>query len=357
VPYTFTLDQLSEAGRAIFSAYGIPHDQAATIGTFLARANLVGHDSHGVIRIPEYIRYLDAGDIEKRAVLETIQDSGPLLLLRGNFGFGQVLGSWAMEKAIAKAREHGYCLMALNQSAHLGRIGDWPSMAVAAGFMSVHFVNTHGGGKIVAPFGGSDRRMSANPFAAGIPVPGRTPVIVDISTSAIAGGKIHVAYNKGVPVPPGCVLDRNGEPTTDPSDFMHGLGALLNFGGHKGFSIGFLCDILAGAFTGAPCSHPGIHRVANAMFTVLMDPALYRDADSFYAEVIRYIDYLKASPLRAGFSEILYPGEPEARTEQYRRANGIPIDDATWDEIVGVAARLGCSLPVSSQGTLRTSAT
>lgn len=329
-------------GTAIFTAYGVAAEQAVIVGQLLARANLVGHDSHGVIRIPEYIAYMDRGDVEKVAQLDVMQDSGPLLLLRGNFGFGQVLGTWAMRKAIAKAREGGVALMGLNQTGHLGRIGDWPSMAVEAGLVSVHFVNTHGGGKIVAPWGGAERRMSANPFAAGIPVPGRTPVIVDISTSAIAGGKIHVAYNKGVPIPEGCVIDRNGELTTDPGDFMHGLGALLNFGGHKGFSLGFLCDILAGALTGAPCSHPDINRVANSMLTILIDPAVFRDLDGFNAEVSRYIDYLKASPPRPGFTEVLYPGEPEARMERHRTGHGIPVDDTTWSEITAVAERLGC---------------
>jgi LDH2 family malate/lactate/ureidoglycolate dehydrogenase len=151
-----------------------------------------------------------------------------------------------------------------------------------------------------------------------------------------------------VPIPENCVIDRNGELTTDPSDFMHGLGALLNFGGHKGFSVGFLCDILAGALTGAPCSHPQITRVANAMLTILFEPGVFRDAEGFYAEVIRYIDYLKASPPRSGFSEILYPGEPEARTERHRNENGIPIDDTTWNEIVEIANRLGCAGLMSS---------
>jgi uncharacterized oxidoreductase len=129
---------------------------------------------------------------------------------------------------------------------------------------------------------------------------------------------------------------------------MSGLGALLNFGGHKGFSIGFLCDILAGAFTGALCSHPNVNRVANAMFTVLLDPGVFRDAAGFYAEVTRYIDYLKASPLRPGFSEILYPGEPEARMERQRTDTGIPVDDTTWAEIREVAGRLGCRLHAST---------
>jgi uncharacterized oxidoreductase len=330
----FTAQQLTETAASIFTAHGVPEDQAVIVGRSLAKANLVGHDSHGVIRVKEYLEYLERRDVEPRANLTVIKDAGPILQLSGNFGFGQVLGAWAMEKGIAKAREHGFCLMGLNQSGHLGRIGEWPEMAVAAGLISVHFVNTHGGGKIVAPFGGAERRMSANPIAAGVPVPGRAPVLIDISTSAIAGGKIHVAYNKGTSIPEGCVIDRNGDLTTDPSDFMHGVGALLNFGGHKGFALGFLCDILAGALTGAPCSHPDIKRVANAMFTLILDPAQFGEPDAFYAEVKRYIDYLKASALRPGFSEVLYPGEPEARMQRERMANGIPIDAMTWNEIV-----------------------
>jgi uncharacterized oxidoreductase len=343
----FTAQRLAETAASIFAAYGVPEDQAAIVGRSLAKANLVGHDSHGVIRVKEYIEYLDRHDVEPRAELTVTKDAGPILQLSGNFGFGQVLGAWAMERGIAKAQEHGFCLLGLNQSGHLGRIGEWPEMAVAAGLISIHFVNTHGAGKIVAPFGGAERRMSANPFAAGVPVPGRTPVLIDISTSAIAGGKIHVAYNKGTSIPEGCVIDRHGHLTTDPSDFMHGLGALLNFGGHKGFAIGFLCDILAGALTGAPCSHPDIKRVANAMFTVIVDPAQFGDPAAFYAEVTRYIDYEKASPLRPGFTEVLYPGEPEARTGRERTANGIPIDDMTWKEITETGARFGLQIQSS----------
>lgn len=343
----FQTPQLIEIVSSIFAAYGVPADQALMIARSLVRANLAGHDSHGVIRVKEYIAYLDRKDVEAVAELAVTRDAGPVLQLSGNFGFGQVLGAWAMEKGIARAREHGFCLMGLNQCGHLGRIGEWPEMAVAASLVSIHFVNTHGGGKIVAPYGGAERRMSANPFAAGVPIPGRTPVIVDISTSAIAGGKIHVAYNKGTPIPEGCVIDRNGNLTTDPADFMHGLGALLNFGGHKGYAVGFLCDILAGALTGAPCSHPDIKRVANAMFSVILDPARFNDPAAFYAEAARYIDYLKASPLRPGFTEVLYPGEPEARSERNRLQNGIPLDETTWNEIAETGARFGLSWNVA----------
>jgi hydroxycarboxylate dehydrogenase B len=337
--YTFTERYLADVVSSIFAAYGVSPGQAAMIGAALSRANLVGHDSHGVIRVREYIEWLDRGDVVPNAELEVLKDNGPVLLLSGNYGFGQVIGAWAMEAALAKAREHGFAIMGLRQSGHLGRIGDWPAMATAAGLISLHFVNTHGGGKIVAPFGGSDRRMSANPFAAGVPLPDRTPMIVDFSTSAIAGGKIHVAYNKGVTIPENCVIDRDGQLTTDPTDFMNGLGALLSFGGHKGFALGLVCDVLAGALTGAPCSDPSITRVANAMLTILIDPGQFGEADSFYAEITRYIDYLKGSPLRPGFDEIMYPGEPEARTAKRRSVEGIPIDHATWAEIVEAAGR------------------
>jgi hydroxycarboxylate dehydrogenase B len=337
--HVLTMSELARISSSIFSAYGVPEKQADIVGKSLAKANLLGHDSHGVIRIPQYITWLETGDVQPEAKIDIVKDIGSVVLIRGNFGFGQVIGRWAMEIAIARAKETGFVLMGLNRSGHLGRIGEYPEMAVEEGLLSLHFVNTHGGGKIVAPYGGTERRMSANPFAAGIPIPGRVPVIIDISTSAIAGGKVHVAHNRGENVPEGCLLDQNGRPTVDPTDFVAGKGALLNFGGHKGYAIGLLCDVLAGAFCDASCSHPETNRVANAMFSIVAKPGLLRDEDGFHQEVSRYIDYLKTSPLREGFDEILYPGEPEARTVERRTSEGISVDDTTWSEIVSVARK------------------
>jgi uncharacterized oxidoreductase len=341
---TLRWEPLRDLARAIFASRGVPEDQAHMVADALVRANLAGHDSHGVIRIPEYVEWMGRGDVQPVAEIRVLKNHGPLLAIEGNHGFGQVIGRAAMNLALSAAREHGLAVMHLSHSAHLGRIGDYPAMAVEAGFLSVHFVNTHGGGRIVAPYGGSDRRMSANPVAAGIPVPGRTPVIIDFSTCAIAGGKVHVAHNMGRQVPAGCLIDRHGRPTTDPAEFMSGFGALLGFAGHRGYAIGFLCDVLAGALGPASCSHPALTRVANAMLTIILSPGAFRPEQEFHAEVARYIDYLKGSPLREGFSEILYPGEPEARTERARMASGIELDDNTWAAIVNVAAR--CRVPV-----------
>jgi hydroxycarboxylate dehydrogenase B len=341
---TLSAAQLTRISSSIFVACGVPKDEADVVGEALAQANLAGHDSHGVIRIPEYVRSLENGDLTRKAEIQIIKDTDVVTLIAGNNGFGQVIGRWAMKIAIEKARKQGFTFMALNHSGHLGRIGDYPALAAKEGFVSLHFINTHGAGKIVAPFGGLERRMSANPIAAGIPVPGRTAIIIDMSTSAIAGGKVHVAYNKGEPIPEGCVLNQAGELTTDPTDFVEGGGALLHFGGHKGFALGLLCDILAGALCDASCSHPDIDRVANAMLTIILDPALFRDSEGFYREVIRYVDYLKGSALRPGFQEILYPGEPEARTESRRSKEGIYVDNRTWEEITTAASKYGITV-------------
>lgn len=344
-----TASELARIAGALFVAYGVPQDQAMIVGDALAQANLAGHDSHGVIRVPEYVRYLESRVLQPNAEIKIVKDNPPLLLVSGNHGFGQVIGRWAMDLAIARAKRTGLLLMGLNHSGHLGRIGDYPAMAVKEGFVSLHFVNTHGGGKLVAPYGGAERRMSANPIAAGIPVQGRTPVIIDISTSAIAGGKVHVAHNRREKLPEAYVLDENGEPTTDPSSFVLGAGALLPFGGHKGYALGLLCDVLAGALCDASCSSPETNRVANAMLSILIDPTVFRDGDGFQLEVSRYLDYLKSSALRPGFSEILYPGEPEIRTAEKRAKEGIEIDDRTWGEITILTAKHGLSVEALSE--------
>jgi uncharacterized oxidoreductase len=322
----------------------VPEDEAQIVAAALADANLAGHDSHGVIRVSQYIDWLEHGILVPKAEITIMQDTDNLAMITGNYGFGQIIGRWAMEIGIKKAKKCGFAIVGLKHSGHLGRMGDYPAMAVKEELLSLHFINTHGGGKLVAPFGGSERRMSANPIAAGIPIKGESPVIVDFSTAAIAGGKVYVAHNRGLQIPEGCALNRFGEPTTDPSDFVEGEGALLNFGGHKGFALGLLCDILAGALCGAPCSSPESDRVANAMLSIILDPGIFRDKDGFYAEVTRYLAYVKSSALRPGFEEILYPGEPEMRTAAKRSASGIVIDDQTWSEMVAAGLRYGVTI-------------
>jgi uncharacterized oxidoreductase len=247
-----------------------------------------------------------------------------------------------MKLGINKARGQGVAVVALRNSGHLGRIGDWAELAATAALVSLHFVNTSGGGILVAPYGGTQRRLSANPIAAGVPVENGPPIIVDISTCTIAEGKIKVAFNKGERVPEDCILDAEGRPTDDPRAFYATPpGAILPLGGHKGYGLSVMAEVLAGALTGGTCSHFGVDRVANNMLTIILDPDILQPAGGFSEEICGLIDHVKSSRTVTPDGEILMPGEPEARSRARKLRDGIEIDQTTWRQIVATAGSLG----------------
>ena len=261
----------------IFAAAGSHHHEADRIAHYLTEANLVGHDSHGAIRVPKYVEWVRAGHLVPNQSLEIVSENEVMAVLDGRFGFGQVMGEEAMRLALDKSAKFGVSLVALRNAGHLGRIGDWAEMAARDGKVSIHFVNTSGGGILVAPYGGTQRRLSADPIAAGVPVQGGPPIVVDLSTCIIAEGKIRVAANQGARVKEGCLLDGHGVPTTDPQAFYASPpGAILPLGGHKGFALGVLVEVLAGAISGGSCSRPGTKVVSNNMLTIVIDPARFR---------------------------------------------------------------------------------
>ncbi|MAV35649.1 MAG: malate/lactate/ureidoglycolate dehydrogenase [Planctomycetaceae bacterium] len=318
----------------LFTAAGCQASEAETIARRLVQANLVGHDSHGVIRAPIYIRWLQQEMVRANQSPKVVLDSGPLGLLDGQLGFGQVMGEHAMRMAIEKAETCGVAVVGLRNSGHVGRVGDWPEMAAAAGLISFCLVNTTGLGMLTAPFGGIDRRLSANPFAAGIPTADGNPILLDISCSAVAEGKLKVALNKGVDVPDDCIIDHDGKPTNSPAVFYGDPpGAILSFGGHKGYGLGMVVELLAGALTGGGCTQPGRSRLEQGMLSIVVDPARFQPVDTFTAEVNRFVEWVKGSRTLTPDGEVLTPGEPERRTRQQRSAEGIPLDEKTWEQL------------------------
>ena len=271
----------------------------------------MGHDSHGVIRVSKYVDWLRAGQVRANRRARVVSDRGALVVVDGDFGFGQVIGKEAMVIAAERALSHGMATVAIRNSGHLGRIGAWPEMLGERGLASIHFVNTSGFGILVAPFGGADRRLSANPIAAGVPTKGGRPIILDIATSAIAEGKIQVARNKGEQLPPGLVLDGQGRPTTDPEVFYaKPPGAILPFGGHKGSGLSFFCEILAGSLTGGHASNPNgatADRLVNNMLSLAFDPAAFGDPDAFDDDVTQLVEWVKASPPIIPDGKVLLP--------------------------------------------------
>jgi uncharacterized oxidoreductase len=338
-------DNLRQGVRAIFARAGSDAAEARAVGDHLVEANLVGHDSHGVIRVAKYMDWLKQGHVLTNRHVKTLRDDGVLLMLDGQFGYGQAIGLEAMRLGIDKAKKYGVAVMALRDAGHLGRIGAWAEMATEAGLVSLHFVNSSGFGMLVAPHGGSDRRLSANPIAAGVPIANSAPMILDMSTCIIAEGKIQVARNKKEKLPEGAVLDGKGKPTRDPEEFYATPpGAILPIAGHKGSGLSLMCEVLAGALTGGGSTHPDnptAKRMVNNMLTILIDAGNVAGSSAFAADVARLKAWVKASPPIVPGGEVLLPGEIERRVRADREKNGIPLDDATRAQIAKAAADVG----------------
>ena len=347
-------DKLRDFIQQLFERVGSESKEAERIAFYLLQANLTGHDSHGVIRAPYYIDYVKNDQTRTNQSLSVIFQTDSMAIVDGNFGFGQVIGEQAMQLGIDMAKKHGIATVSLRNSAHLGRIGDWPTMVADAGMASFHFVNTSGYGLLVAPFGGIDRRLSANPIAAGVPVEGKKPIILDISTCAIAEGKLKVALNKGVEVEPGCIMDNAGNAITDPAQFYTDPpGVLLPFGGHKGYGLSVIAEMFAGALTGNSCSNPdNDQRLLNGMYSLIIDCDRLPEELGFAAEVQRFIDFVKSARKAPGFDEILMPGEIEEKNRKDREANGIEIDDTTWQTLCDSAKDLGVDEAVVQESIL-----
>jgi uncharacterized oxidoreductase len=337
-------DPLRAAVREIMRGFGSDENESALVAANLVRANLTAHDSHGIGMLPRYAQAYGEGGLRPNMHVRVGLDTGMLLGLDGGSGFGQSVGHEAMNLGIERAREHGACIMALGNAHHLGRIGEWAEMAVVQGLISVHFVNVISR-PIVAPWGGSDARFGTNPFAVGIPLGAREPVVLDFATSVIAQGKTRVAFNKGEPLAPGCMLDAHGNPTTDPVyGVLEPLGALLPFGQHKGFGLSLVCELLGGALAGGHSVDgpaDGKRRVLNGMLTILIDPARIADRALFEQQAQRTVDWITASPPQPGVDRLLVAGEPEREASARRQAQGIPVDERTWAEILQAAETLG----------------
>jgi uncharacterized oxidoreductase len=343
-------EPLTNLATEILTRSGTPADVAQTVAQSLVLANLKGHDSHGVIRVSHYLNWIERGWIVPAARPEIVSESGSILIVDGHFAFGQLVGREATGWAIPRAKEHGVCVLAIRRSGHLGRLGEFAEMAAEAGLVYLSFTNTHGGGILVAPHGGRERRLSANPIAAAAPLPGGGSMVMDISTSVIAEGKANVARAQGKPLPPGCMVNSAGEPSTDPAEFYADPpGALLPFGGHKGFALSMFAEVLAGALSGAGCSK-GVSLVANSLLAIILDPARFSGAPFLEQEIGGLVQHVKSSAPMEGFDEVLIPGEPEQREEERRRQHGIPIDEETWGNLTALAESLGVAAPPTGRG-------
>lgn len=342
------VDRITTLATAIVKKSGTSEAHAETVAKNLVGANLAGHDSHGVGMLPAYMKGIVAKQLDPVAELTVEQDRGPFLMIDGNSGYGQVIGEEATKLGIAKAREMGVAVVGLKNSYHIGRIGAWGEMCAAAGFISIHYVNALSPNSLVAPFGGTESRFSTNPYCTALPATAGNPaIILDMATSQIAQGKVRVAYNKGVEVPEGALIDHQGVPTNDPSVmFQDPKGALRTMGLHKGYGLAVMCELLAGAFVGGITSAPGRiaeAKITNNMLSVIIDPNAFGTREQFEAEVDHFTDWVKSSPPAPGVEAVMVPGDPERKSRALRMEEGLPIDEVTWEEILVAGEQVGLS--------------
>jgi uncharacterized oxidoreductase len=343
-PVIIAADRLEAMVTRIFQNAGLSDREAGLIARHLVESNLRGHDSHGVGAIPNYLRNVRGGELALNQSLDVALDTGSMLVCDGKFGAGQVMAHDAMTLGIERARRHGSCIVILRDSHHIGRIGHWAEQCAEAGLVSVHFVNVVSE-PVVAPFGGTAARLGTNPFAVGIPRPGGEPVIVDFATSRWAAGKVRVALNKGEPVPPDTLLDARGRPTTDPAAlFSSPPGAILTFGEHKGWGLSLACELLAGALSGGRTqSGPRTSAaIINSMFSVIVSPE-HLGTSGLFAEQLEAVVRWVQSENQDGTIVVRLPGEPEREIRTRRLRDGIPVDPATWMQILAAAEEAGLS--------------
>jgi uncharacterized oxidoreductase len=339
----FKAEALKAAIAALVAAGGSEAREAELVADNLVTANLTGHDSHGIGMMPRYVEALLEGGLFPNRQPEVTLDVGALLVLDGQKGYGQSIGLEATRMAIERARRHGTCIMALGNSHHLGRIGHWAEMAVGEGLIALHFVNVQSFAR-VAPFGGADRRFGTNPVCIGIPLPDEPPFILDMATSAVAQGKLRVAYNKRARIPRGWMIDEEGNPTDDPRwGVVPPLGAMLTFGEHKGYGLAVACELLGGALTGGGVTdydNKTLRRVLNGMLSILIDPARLGTKDIYARHARSFLAWLRSSRPAPGFDRVLIAGEPEREHRAKRSREGIPVDHETWNEIRAAAIKL-----------------
>lgn len=339
---------------------GWTEDEAQETAHHLVLANLSGHDSHGVGMLPLYFTSLADGNLKPESKAKVRVEAAPFLIVDANVALGQPAARDGVRHAAAMAQAGGVAILNLLDAHHIGRIGHYAEISAEAGLISFFWVNVAGRAPIVAPYGAKEARFGTNPHAIGIPVPENDPIILDFATSRMAHGKARVALNKGVPVPPGFIIDGEGRPTTDPAHvFQHAvpgqpLGALLPFGDHKGAGLSLIVELLSAGLVGAARidEKPQKSWIINSLFGVLIDPSrLEPDASLRKSRIESYLAFVRAAKPQDPANPVLAPGDKERATRIERAKAGIPLDDETWAQISAAAARFGIDAEAFSPPT------
>ena len=345
-------DFLRQVGTDIFVGCGAPLAEAILVASELVEANLMGYDSHGIVRCNEYVDYVKRGRITPGAAHRVVREHRNTAVVDCGLNFGQVGATYMTDLACGKALDGGIAYVVSTRCSHVGRVGSYVQRAAEKGFLALATCNNQKAGHIVAPWGGREGRLGTNPLAFAAPT-GRWPVVLDMTTCMIAGGKLNMLKLAGKPAPRGTIQDVDGNPSTDPAvitalslDPSAPSGTILPFGseyGYKGYGLSMMVEIMGGIMAGLDMTqdNPG----ANGFAVIVMDP----DAFCGKSELRRLVDtlcaYQMSSAPAPGFSEVVVPGLYDFRLKEKRTVEGIPIEGNVWDLVIEAGKRVGVQVP------------
>ena len=329
------VQQLTDQVIAIFVKLGLPADDARVVADHLVEADLRGVHSHGVIRVPTYVKACQDGRINAHPNIRIVEDNGGQVVMDGDNGIGQLTAYRANEVAIARGKQHGMAAVALRRSNHCGTMAYYAVRAIPHGLIG--FATTNAGINM-PPTGGTKKLVGNNPFAIAVPTNRDWPMVLDMATSVVAGGKLDVAKSKGEKIPLGWARDKDGNPTTDPAAAREGW--LEPLGGPKGYGLAVMLDVLAGVLSGGRFG-AGLGEKGSAQFFMTIDVGRFQPLDQFKAHMDELIDQLHDCPREPGANKIYVAGEIEHALQSKRQAEGVPIEESVLGELDKVQKELG----------------
>jgi LDH2 family malate/lactate/ureidoglycolate dehydrogenase len=337
-------ESLKEFTREVFVRVGLPPEDAELEADVLIWANLRGVDSHGVLHIPRYVELVNAGVVNPAPNIQVLNETPATILIDADRAFGPVVTTMAMRRVMKKAKEVGIGWGLIRQTFHQGAMGYYPLMAAKQDMAGIAITSS---APNMAPAGARAAGVANNPIAIAVPGRHHSAMILDMATSVAAGGKIRLAIDKGVSIPEGWALDKDGNPTTD----ANLANIYLPFSGPKGSGLALMIECLSGLMVGSPSlepvllGKPNVPRQMQNSVVAAIDIGTFTDVEAYKEEVDNLIDALKALPKAEGTDEILVPGEPEDKVYQDRIKQGIPLPEGTVRNLQTVADNLGIELP------------
>ncbi len=346
MPQTLKAEALTRFGLQVLQAHGVPEEDAQLLADSLVVAELWGHSSHGMLRLPWYVERLRSGAMVTVTAPSLAVDQGAVVVIDGHEGIGQVLARKAVHIGMERALKFGVSAVGVRNSNHFGTVAYFTREAAEAGFVTFMCTNAS---PSMPPWGGKAKALGNNPWSLAAPAGKYGVAVMDIANTAVARGKIYLAAERGQDIPAGWATDANGLPTTKAQDAIHGL--IQPMAGHKGYIISFMMDVLAGVLTGSQFGtgvagpYQAEKRSGCGHMLLTINVAAMMRRDEFESRMEALVSEMKAVPRVEGVDEIFFPGEIEARNAEKHGRLGVELADQTWQSLSRLASETGVALP------------